>query len=85
LREKTHSSIAFGRLPSGISAVGRANGANQIVIGIPRHRVIGMDGSLTGYGGSYGESGGCSNLMDSPPTFKSQIIRQKVEACRLIS
>jgi AraC family transcriptional regulator of adaptative response/methylated-DNA-[protein]-cysteine methyltransferase len=37
--------------PSGIRAVGRANGANQIVIVIPCHRVIGADGSLTGYGG----------------------------------
>lgn len=32
-------------------AVARANGANQISIVIPCHRVIGADGSLTGYGG----------------------------------
>jgi len=32
-------------------AVARANGANQISILIPCHRVIGADGSLTGYGG----------------------------------
>lgn len=32
-------------------AVARANGANQISIVIPCHRVIGQDGSLTGYGG----------------------------------
>jgi AraC family transcriptional regulator of adaptative response/methylated-DNA-[protein]-cysteine methyltransferase len=31
--------------------VARANGANQIAIIIPCHRVIGADGSLTGYGG----------------------------------
>jgi AraC family transcriptional regulator of adaptative response/methylated-DNA-[protein]-cysteine methyltransferase len=37
--------------PSSTRAVGRANGANQIVIVIPCHRVIGADGSLTGYGG----------------------------------
>lgn len=32
-------------------AVARANGANQICIMIPCHRVIGADGTLTGYGG----------------------------------
>ena len=32
-------------------AVGAANGANPIPIIIPCHRVIGADGSLTGYGG----------------------------------
>ena len=32
-------------------AVARANGANQISLVIPCHRVIGADGSLTGYGG----------------------------------
>ena len=32
-------------------AVGRANGQNPIVIIVPCHRVIGSDGSLTGYGG----------------------------------
>jgi methylated-DNA-[protein]-cysteine S-methyltransferase len=34
-----------------IRAVGRANGQNPISIVIPCHRVIGRDGSLTGYGG----------------------------------
>ena len=37
--------------PKAIRAVGRANGANPIAIIIPCHRVIGRDGSLTGYGG----------------------------------
>src|SRR4051794_18120043 len=32
-------------------AVGAANGANPIAIVIPCHRVIGSNGSLTGYGG----------------------------------
>jgi len=34
-----------------IRAVGRANGQNPIVIIVPCHRVIGTNGSLTGYGG----------------------------------
>jgi len=37
--------------PSAVRAVGRANGSNPIPIIIPCHRVIGADGSLTGFGG----------------------------------
>ncbi|MBB5721650.1 AraC family transcriptional regulator of adaptative response/methylated-DNA-[protein]-cysteine methyltransferase [Loktanella ponticola] len=37
--------------PTATRAVARANGANQIAILIPCHRIIGADGSLTGYGG----------------------------------
>jgi len=37
--------------PNSIRAVGGANGKNKIPIIIPCHRVIGSDGSLTGYGG----------------------------------
>jgi methylated-DNA-[protein]-cysteine S-methyltransferase len=41
----------LGLLPSASRAVGLANGANPISIIVPCHRVIGADGSLTGYGG----------------------------------
>jgi methylated-DNA-[protein]-cysteine S-methyltransferase len=37
--------------PSASRAVGAANGQNPIAIVIPCHRVIGANGSLTGYGG----------------------------------
>ena len=37
--------------PKGMRAVGLANGANPVAIVVPCHRVIGADGSLTGYGG----------------------------------
>jgi len=37
--------------PSAMRAVGMANGANAIAIVVPCHRVIGADGSLTGYAG----------------------------------
>jgi methylated-DNA-[protein]-cysteine S-methyltransferase len=37
--------------PKSMRAVGRANGANPIAVVVPCHRVIGADGSLTGYGG----------------------------------
>jgi methylated-DNA-[protein]-cysteine S-methyltransferase len=37
--------------PSACRAVGLANGKNPIAIIVPCHRVIGADGSLTGFGG----------------------------------
>lgn len=37
--------------PAAVRAVGAANGANPIPVIIPCHRVIGANGSLTGYGG----------------------------------
>lgn len=37
--------------PAAVRAVGLANGANPIGVVVPCHRVIGSDGSLTGYGG----------------------------------
>lgn len=49
---RSYSDIArrIGR-PTATRAVARANGANQIAVMIPCHRVIGADGALTGYGG----------------------------------
>jgi methylated-DNA-[protein]-cysteine S-methyltransferase len=48
---RSYSDVALqvGR-PDAVRAVGAANGANPIAIVIPCHRVIGRDGSLTGYG-----------------------------------
>jgi len=49
--------ISYGELarrlgkPRASRAVGAANGANPIPVVVPCHRVIGGDGSLTGYGG----------------------------------
>ena len=37
--------------PNAVRAVARANGANQLAIIVPCHRVIGSNGSLTGYAG----------------------------------
>ncbi|MEM9533228.1 MAG: trifunctional transcriptional activator/DNA repair protein Ada/methylated-DNA--[protein]-cysteine S-methyltransferase [Pseudomonadota bacterium] len=49
---RSYSEIAraIGR-PEAVRAVARANGANQLAIVVPCHRVLGSDGSLTGYGG----------------------------------
>ena len=41
---------AIGK-PKAMRAVGMANGRNPVSIVVPCHRVIGADGSLTGYGG----------------------------------
>jgi methylated-DNA-[protein]-cysteine S-methyltransferase len=49
--------ISYGELarridvPSAARAVGVANGHNPICVIVPCHRVIGADGSLTGFGG----------------------------------
>jgi methylated-DNA-[protein]-cysteine S-methyltransferase len=37
--------------PSAVRAVGAANGANPVSLVLPCHRIIGSNGSLTGYGG----------------------------------
>jgi methylated-DNA-[protein]-cysteine S-methyltransferase len=48
----TYAEIAerIGR-PGACRAVGRANGRNPVALIVPCHRVIGSDGSLTGYAG----------------------------------
>jgi methylated-DNA-[protein]-cysteine S-methyltransferase len=52
--------ISYGELarrlgrPSAQRAVGAANGRNPLPIVIPCHRVIGSDGTLTGYAGGLG-------------------------------
>jgi AraC family transcriptional regulator of adaptative response/methylated-DNA-[protein]-cysteine methyltransferase len=50
IRSYSDVAQALGR-PEAVRAVARANGANQIAVVIPCHRVMGADGSLTGYGG----------------------------------
>ncbi len=37
--------------PAAVRAIGAANGRNPLAIVVPCHRVIGSDGSLTGFGG----------------------------------
>jgi methylated-DNA-[protein]-cysteine S-methyltransferase len=51
------TTISYGEMarrigqPQAVRAVGAANGRNPIPIILPCHRVIGADGSLTGFGG----------------------------------
>ena len=49
-RSYEEQAIAIDKL-NAIRAVASANGFNRIAIVVPCHRVIGKDGSLTGYGG----------------------------------
>jgi len=58
LRRIPHgSTISYAELakrigePSAVRAVGAANGSNPVALVVPCHRVIGSDGTLTGYGG----------------------------------
>jgi methylated-DNA-[protein]-cysteine S-methyltransferase len=56
-RIPTGGTISYAELarrlgrPAAVRAVGAANGRNPVAVVIPCHRVIGADGSLTGYGG----------------------------------
>jgi len=51
------TTVSYGELarrigrPAAVRAVGLANGSNPIGVVVPCHRVIGSNGSLTGYGG----------------------------------
>jgi methylated-DNA-[protein]-cysteine S-methyltransferase len=51
------TTVSYGELaerigrPEAVRAVGHANGSNPIGVVVPCHRVVGANGSLTGYGG----------------------------------
>jgi len=54
---KCGTTVSYAKLaeqigrPAAVRAVGLANGSNPIGVVVPCHRVIGSNGSLTGYGG----------------------------------
>ncbi|KHN91370.1 XRE family transcriptional regulator [Pectobacterium actinidiae] len=51
--QTSHYQALSGQMgkPNAVRAVAAANGANRVAIVIPCHRIIGKDGSMTGYGG----------------------------------
>ena len=53
MERRLHTRIVAAAVgcPKGYRAVGMANNRNPISIIYPCHRVVGSDGSLTGYGG----------------------------------
>lgn len=59
--------------PNAVRAVARANGANQVAIIIPCHRVIGADGSMTGYGGKIWRKQWLLNHEQRMATSQSQL------------
>jgi O-6-methylguanine DNA methyltransferase len=67
-RSYTQVAHAIGR-PGSVRAVANANGDNPIAILIPCHRVIGADGSLTGYGGGLWRKERLLSLEGSRPAL----------------
>ena len=60
--------LALGKRLVASRAVGLANGANPISVIVPCHRVIGSDGSLTGYGGGLERKEQLLRLEGAGPT-----------------
>jgi methylated-DNA-[protein]-cysteine S-methyltransferase len=56
--------------PTAVRAVGLANGSNPVGVVVPCHRVIGADGSLTGYGGGIERKSWLLEHEASAPTMK---------------
>ncbi len=73
------TTISYGQLATNLGrkgasrAVGAASGANPIPIVVPCHRVIGADGSLTGFGSGLPRK---RWLLDHEARFASQITRE---------
>lgn len=67
---RSYSEIArtIGK-PDAVRAVGSANGANPIPIIVPCHRVLGADGSLTGFGGGLRVKRFLLDLESTPSLF----------------
>jgi methylated-DNA-[protein]-cysteine S-methyltransferase len=53
--------------PGSARAVGAANGANPLAIVVPCHRVVGADGTLTGYAGGLDAKRSLLTLEDPSP------------------
>jgi methylated-DNA-[protein]-cysteine S-methyltransferase len=56
--------------PAAVRAVGLANGSNPVGVVVPCHRVIGANGSLTGYGGGVARKSWLLEHEGSAPRLK---------------
>jgi methylated-DNA-[protein]-cysteine S-methyltransferase len=70
----TYGALAanIGR-PAAVRAVGAAVGRNPVSIIVPCHRVIGRDGTLTGYAGGLGRKQALLELERAPKTTKAVV------------
>jgi methylated-DNA-[protein]-cysteine S-methyltransferase len=70
------TTVSYGKLaeqigrPAAVRAVGLANGSNPVGVVVPCHRVIGANGSLTGYGGGIERKSWLLEHEASAPTVK---------------
>src|SRR5204862_1082159 len=73
-KTSTYGSIArqLGK-PGASRAVGLANGHNRLAIVVPCHRVIGADGSLTGYAGGQPRKAFLLRLENAPVQLTEQL------------
>jgi methylated-DNA-[protein]-cysteine S-methyltransferase len=69
------TTTSYGKLaqeigrPAAMRAVGLANGSNPVAVIVPCHRVIGANGSLTGYGGGIERKRWLLNHEQAPTLF----------------
>ena len=69
------TTVSYGQLaerigrPAAVRAVGLANGSNPVAVVVPCHRVIGANGSLTGYGGGIERKRWLLNHERTPTLF----------------
>lgn len=71
--------------PSAVRAVGLANGANPLAVVVPCHRVIGSNGSLTGYGGGLPRKEWLLALEGVTPNSERRLARAAVGGSRFPS
>ncbi|HEX4180004.1 MAG TPA: methylated-DNA--[protein]-cysteine S-methyltransferase [Caulobacteraceae bacterium] len=71
--------------PSAVRAAGAANGANALAIVVPCHRVIGADGTLTGYAGGVerkrwllAHEAAYAGKQAAPPTSSPRLSRRSM-------
>jgi methylated-DNA-[protein]-cysteine S-methyltransferase len=61
--------------PAAVRAVGLANGSNPVGVVVPCHRVIGANGSLTGYGGGIQRKSWLLEHEGSAPTMQRKLVK----------